>query len=299
MNPIPPLLAVVAMLLTPAQSAETAEKTKIWTPEEIVTEGTKLCDNSTRRVVEFRVGSIRQVPTVAADGKKRDVPHLVPAGGFPRFGGFSVPLEFGYIAALAIDSITDLESHFVGKKITISGIVRASALDVFGRETIWSYYVTLRSPGQIRVIESLNQEHRPTVQRSSLEQILNLFPCQIVTERFFPAQSSLNESALLLLKGENLLFNRSPRNQFVTGDDSRLANAMSSISRLIFDGRIPPRIKMHNRIRPRKSKPDATRFETYEKDRDVRILLELLHRGTSISGPSIEITIWNIIRFEP
>jgi len=149
LNSMLPLLAVVAILLTPAQSTEAADEAKIWTPKEIVREGTKLCDNSTKRVVEFRVASIRPVSKIDADGKKSDVPHLVPAGGFARFGGFSAPLENEYLATLTKNGITDLESHFVGKQVKIKGIAGASALDLIGRETIWSYYLTLRSSDQI------------------------------------------------------------------------------------------------------------------------------------------------------
>lgn len=154
-----PLLAIFTVIHTSTHSATAAEKAKTWTPKEIVTEGTKLCDNSTERLIEFQVASIRTVPTVDANGKTRNVPHLVPAGGFSRFGGFSAPLEAEYLATLTKKGITDLESHFVGREMTINGIVRASALDVFGRKTIWSFYVTLRSPEQIRKALSLKNDH--------------------------------------------------------------------------------------------------------------------------------------------
>jgi hypothetical protein len=74
---------------------------------------------------------------------------LVPTDKLPRFGGFTVVVKQEFVAALAKDGITDLNSHFANQKLWIKGITAACALDLIGRETIWSLYINLNSPDQI------------------------------------------------------------------------------------------------------------------------------------------------------
>src|SRR6185503_13496630 len=77
------------------------------------------------------------------------------------------------------------------------------------------------------------------------------------------------QRALLALQREHLLFNRICSDQFVTGDNAGLANAVRTIGGLRLRGGIPPGIKMYDRVRTGEIEAGAASFEREEEERDV------------------------------
>lgn len=81
MKPSTSLFLVAALIIvSPVDHLAADDQVILWTPTELVAKGgDKLWDNVTEFVVQFRVASVRSVPTIFPDGDKRQVPHLVPA----------------------------------------------------------------------------------------------------------------------------------------------------------------------------------------------------------------------------
>lgn len=149
------VLIVCALLVTISEHAGAAGEARIWTPTELVHEGgLKLC-KQTEIIVELRVTAIRRVMEVSVDGKRHEVFNLVPAKESDQFEGFSVRIEPGLLTALALDGVTDLESHYVNNKLKIRGKLAAIPLDLIGRETVYSYYINLGDRDQILAEEPL------------------------------------------------------------------------------------------------------------------------------------------------
>src|SRR5690606_25406831 len=57
-----------------------------------------------------------------------------------------------------------------------------------------------------------------------------------------------DEVFLLLLELEDLLFDRASRDQAIHADDLLLADAVRAVRRLIFDGRVPPRVEVNHGV---------------------------------------------------
>lgn len=81
------------------------------------------------------------------------------------------------------------------------------------------------------------------------------------------AQHFLRETAFVVQHLRNAFFKRATANELVDVDVSFLADAISTICRLIFDGGIPPTIKVNNVGRSRKVQANSTHFLRRNEDR--------------------------------
>lgn len=158
MKPSTSLFLVAALIIvSPVDHLAADDQVILWTPTELVAKGgDKLWDNVTEFVVQFRVASVRSVPTIFPDGDKRQVPHLVPAAE----DNFTVPISQEVESALRRTGITNLEEYFTGKTVRVRGVVSQTGLDLIGSETIWTFHISLRSLDQLIQVSS-NQ--KPTV----------------------------------------------------------------------------------------------------------------------------------------
>src|SRR5690349_5526537 len=77
------------------------------------------------------------------------------------------------------------------------------------------------------------------------KQIFQIRLGQTARKTFF-AEHVRNRLRLALLQLPNLFFHRSRRNQSISVDGLRLADAMRAIDGLRFHGRVPPRIVEHD-----------------------------------------------------
>src|SRR5258708_6386177 len=122
-----------------------------------------------------------------------------------------------------------------------------------------------------------------------LKQTLYFLPRQVVRQRLLAAEGGLDDRALLLLQRQNLLLHRAARDELVAGHHTGLADAVGAVRGLVFHRRIPPGVEMYDRVRASEREAHAAGLEADKKDRNLRVALELLHRGTAIRGSAIDV----------
>src|SRR5882724_1022766 len=103
----------------------------------------------------------------------------------------------------------------------------------------------------------------PTIM--SLKQTLNFLPGQVVRQCLLAAEGGLDDGALLLLERQNLLFHRAARDELVAGHHAGLADAVGTIGSLILHRRIPPWVKVDDRVRAGEGETHAAGLEADEK----------------------------------
>src|SRR5881394_2951235 len=113
------------------------------------------------------------------------------------------------------------------------------------------------------------------LEQTLTEQLLDFGPVQRGSELLLP-QRALNNFALLLLEGQNLLFHGAARDELVAGDDTGLADAVGAISGLVFDGGIPPWVEVNHGVRAGQVQAHAAGFKTDEEN-GRRAALKFLH----------------------
>src|SRR5262249_46157045 len=89
---------------------------------------------------------------------------------------------------------------------------------------------------------------RPRTTSIDLEQIVQVFLRQALRPAGVFTEDGGDEILLLLFELEDLLFDRARGDQSVDGDDAVLPDAVRTIRRLIFDGRVPPRVEVNHGI---------------------------------------------------
>ena len=79
--------------------------------------------------------------------------------------------------------------------------------------------------------------------RKLREQLFQLAFSKTGHERCVLIERGLDQSALLLLKGEDALLHGATHGESIGGDDTLLADAVGAVDGLGFDGGVPPRIE--------------------------------------------------------
>ena len=76
-----------------------------------------------------------------------------------------------------------------------------------------------------------------------------------------PFEDASDEFSFAFVHREDFFLDRVLRDQAVHGDGASLADAMSAVGRLIFNGRVPPRVEMNDVVSGRQVQSRAAGFQ--------------------------------------
>src|SRR5688572_16965760 len=131
------------------------------------------------------------------------------------------------------------------------------------------------------------------------QQQLQVFPGQIMQQAIVRADDCVGKIALGALQLEDFFFHGLTRDQPVSKDLTRLANAVRAIDGLRFDRRVPPRVEQVNIFRGVQVETETARLQADQKQLHRRIVLKLLHPRLTIARASVEVNVRNLAPIQP
>ena len=104
-------------------------------------------------------------------------------------------------------------------------------------------------------------------------------------------QDRVGQVPLLFLQVGDFFFDRVATDQAVRKDAVRLADPVSPVDRLRFDGRVPPRIEQKDVLSRSQVQTEPARFKTDEEDRAVLVILKPLDVIFAVSCLTVEVLV--------
>src|SRR5258708_7731096 len=126
---------------------------------------------------------------------------------------------------------------------------------------------------------------------ASAQKQLQVFGGQVPQETVVSRNDRFGQATFVILQLQDLLLDRVAGNQPVGEHVAILSDAVGTIDRLRFDGRIPPRVEDEHIVGGGQVQPQSTGLQTDEKQRALGIRLKALYLGLPLDGAAVEILV--------
>src|SRR4051812_9029102 len=131
-----------------------------------------------------------------------------------------------------------------------------------------------------------------------LEQVVEIISRQSLCSAGVFTEHGSHEILLLLLELQDLFFDRAGGDEAVNRDDLLLADAVSAIGGLVFDGGVPPGVEVDHGVRRGEVETGTAGLETDQEHRDRRIVLEALDALLAVHRAAVQVFVTDLVFVE-
>ncbi len=132
----------------------------------------------------------------------------------------------------------------------------------------------------------------------NLEQHFEIISCEAL-ESGLAGNDRFGNVLFLFLQFEDALFDRILADHLVGEDLTLLADAVCTVSCLIFHCRVPPRVIVNDVVRTGQVEAGTTCLERDKEDRDILIFIEAVHLFEAVLGRTVEVGERDFPNLEP